>query len=91
MRIRPVHLGSCNWPEGRTGDGARARGSRGYACPMSSFASDRLYRIRVTGPDGDPRSIRVAERYGVGQVGGEPVTFGLTRLWWTACRPPRTG
>jgi len=41
--------------------GVTASGTRGYALPVSSSASDGLHRIRVTGPDGDPRSIRVAE------------------------------
>jgi len=42
-------------------------------------ASDRLHRIRVTGPIGDQRSIRVAERKRMDQVGGQSVTVGLTR------------
>ena len=42
--------------------GPGVRGIRGYAWPVSSSASGRLDRIRVTGPIGDPRIIRVAER-----------------------------
>jgi hypothetical protein len=61
---------------------------RGYdALPESSGASDELHRIRVAGPDGDQRSIRVAERR-MGQVGGEPVTLALTRRWETERRHP---
>ena len=38
-----------------------------------------LCRSRVVGPDGNPLGIAAAEHLRVGQVGGESVTFGLTR------------
>ena len=45
----------------------------------------------VIGPDGDPLGITAAEGLRVGQVGGESVTFALTRLWQTDRRPPESG
>ena len=58
-RTRSADPGRGLGQEGRT---RQASGTRGYALPVSSSASDRLHRIRVTGPIGDPRSIRGAER-----------------------------
>jgi hypothetical protein len=46
-------------------------------------------RLRVTGPIGDSRSIRIVARWRMGQVGGERVTFGLTRLGQTERRLDR--
>jgi hypothetical protein len=52
------------WNVGLDWGPAQQRGcaSRGYTLPVSSSPSDGFHRIRVTGPDGDPRSIRVAGR-----------------------------
>ena len=43
--------------------GLGVHGTRGYAPPVSSSASDRLDRIRVDQPQGDPSGITNAERY----------------------------
>jgi hypothetical protein len=50
-----------------------------------------LRRGRVTGPDRDPLGITAAEHLRVGQVGGESVSFGLTRLWEAERHPPESG
>ena len=55
--------------------GLTAAGNRGYAAPSAFIC------VRQVAPDSSnragrrPRSIRVAERYGVGQVGGDSVTL----------------
>ena len=36
---------------------------KGYACPAPSPAPDRLHRIPVASPQGDPSGITTAERY----------------------------
>ena len=69
--LRPTGLwvdrdASTDRPESRNGDRARASGSRGYACPVSSFASDRFDRVGVAPPQGDPSGITTARRYPCG-------------------------
>lgn len=71
--------------------GSKLLGTRGYALFVLPIAFDGLHWTRVTRPDDDPRSIRVAERWRMGQVGGELVTFGLTPLWQTERRPSGSG
>jgi hypothetical protein len=44
---------------------------------------------RVAESDGDPLGITAAERLRVGHVGGESVTFGLTRHWVDGASPAR--
>jgi len=61
------------------------------AAPHSSYASDRLHRIRVARPQGDPLGITAAEHLRAGQVGGESVTYGLTRHWETERYPFGSG
>ena len=57
---------------------------------MSSSVSDRLHRSRVTGPIGDPRSIRVAEHFRAapwGSLSGDEAALGQIRAWETIPKP----
>jgi len=45
----------------------------------------------VARPQGDPLGITAAEHLRAGQVGGESVTYGLTRHWETERYPFGSG
>jgi len=70
-----------------------AQRAGGY--PVLGDPGSRVYRSvawaprqgRVTGPDGDPLGIRVAERLCVGQGRGQSVICALTREWQTGRDP----
>ena len=47
---------------------SRPPDTRGYACPVSSFASDRFHRVGVARPQGDPSGITTARRYRVASL-----------------------
>jgi hypothetical protein len=79
-RGQPLREDDSTGPRVRIGD-RKPYGIRGYALPVSPSVSYRLHRIRVTVPIGDPRSIRVAERERMAQVGGESLILGLNRHW----------
>jgi hypothetical protein len=46
--------------------------TRGYAPHVLSSVFDRLHRIRVARPPGDPAGIAAVERYRVAQITNQP-------------------